>query len=61
MRLVIFLASLLITFSAFAEQDKYQFDDKEQAVRFSELTKELRCPKCQNQTKIGRASCRERV
>ncbi|MBC7008795.1 cytochrome c-type biogenesis protein CcmH [Pseudoalteromonas sp. BZK2] len=49
MRLVIFLASLLITFSAFAEQDKYQFDDKEQAVRFSELTKELRCPKCQNQ------------
>ena len=38
MRLVIFLASLLITFSAFAEQDNYQFDDKEQAVRFSELT-----------------------
>ena len=49
MRLIIFLASLLMTFSVFAQQDKYQFDNDEQAVRFSELTKELRCPKCQNQ------------
>ncbi|WP_404343057.1 cytochrome c-type biogenesis protein [Pseudoalteromonas mariniglutinosa] len=32
-----------------AQQDKYQFDNSEQAQRFSELTKELRCPKCQNQ------------
>lgn len=32
-----------------AEQDRYQFANEEQAQRFSELTKELRCPKCQNQ------------
>jgi|TARA_R110002012_G_scaffold35368_1_gene101049 cytochrome c-type biogenesis protein CcmH len=34
---------------AFAEQDRYQFDNNKQAILFEELTKELRCPKCQNQ------------
>jgi cytochrome c-type biogenesis protein CcmH len=34
---------------ALAEQDRYQFDNNEQAILFEELTKELRCPKCQNQ------------
>jgi|TARA_B110000211_G_scaffold131368_1_gene150888 cytochrome c-type biogenesis protein CcmH len=34
---------------AFAQQDRYQFDNNKQAILFEELTKELRCPKCQNQ------------
>ncbi|AYC32565.1 cytochrome c-type biogenesis protein CcmH [Pseudomonas cavernae] len=29
--------------------DTYQFADEAQRTRFAELTKELRCPKCQNQ------------
>ncbi|MBQ4831750.1 cytochrome c-type biogenesis protein CcmH [Pseudoalteromonas sp. MMG010] len=49
MKTVLLLLSLIISVSAFAQQDRYQFDNKEQAVRFEELTKELRCPKCQNQ------------
>ncbi len=40
---------LLISLFSVAEQDRYQFANDEQAQRFSELTKELRCPKCQNQ------------
>lgn len=40
---------LLISLFSMAEQDRYQFANDEQAQRFSELTKELRCPKCQNQ------------
>jgi cytochrome c-type biogenesis protein CcmH len=40
---------LLLCVSAFAQQDRYEFDNQEQALRFEELTKELRCPKCQNQ------------
>ncbi|MEH6393513.1 cytochrome c-type biogenesis protein [Pseudoalteromonas sp.] len=40
---------MFISGAALAEQDRYQFDNNEQAQRFSELTKELRCPKCQNQ------------
>jgi len=39
----------VITLAVAAEQDRYQFANDEQAQRFSELTKELRCPKCQNQ------------
>lgn len=40
---------LLISFAVSAEQDRYEFANDEQAQRFTELTKELRCPKCQNQ------------
>ncbi|MGS0535009.1 cytochrome c-type biogenesis protein [Pseudoalteromonas sp. SaAl2] len=40
---------LLISFAVSAEQDRYEFANDEQAQRFAELTKELRCPKCQNQ------------
>ena len=41
--------SLFVSMGAFAEQDRYQFDNNKQAILFEELTKELRCPKCQNQ------------
>jgi len=40
---------LLISFAVSAEQGRYEFANDEQAQRFAELTKELRCPKCQNQ------------
>ncbi|MGO2011784.1 MAG: cytochrome c-type biogenesis protein [Pseudoalteromonas sp.] len=40
---------LVMSITVHAEQDRYQFANDEQAQRFSELTKELRCPKCQNQ------------
>lgn len=49
MRLFLLTLSLFVSVAAFAQQDRYQFDSNEQAVRFDELTKELRCPKCQNQ------------
>ena len=32
-----------------ATEDKFHFDSKAQSALFLELTKELRCPKCQNQ------------
>ena len=43
------LFALLAT-SAFAVIDSYTFDNEEQEVRFFQLTNELRCPKCQNQS-----------
>ncbi|KTF11484.1 cytochrome c-type biogenesis protein [Pseudoalteromonas sp. 10-33] len=49
MKWLLFSLSLLLTTSALAQADRYVFDTDEQAVRFEELTKELRCPKCQNQ------------
>ncbi|MDN3400841.1 MULTISPECIES: cytochrome c-type biogenesis protein [unclassified Pseudoalteromonas] len=49
MRLFLLTLSLFVSVAVFAQQDRYQFDSNEQAVRFEELTKELRCPKCQNQ------------
>ncbi|WP_368484970.1 cytochrome c-type biogenesis protein CcmH [Pseudoalteromonas sp. SD03] len=49
MRLFLLTLSFFVSVAAFAQQDRYQFDSNEQAVRFEELTKELRCPKCQNQ------------
>ena len=33
----------------FAMEDKFHFDSPQQSALFLELTKELRCPKCQNQ------------
>lgn len=47
--IVLLTLSLFVSLAAFAQQDRYQFDSNDQAVRFEELTKELRCPKCQNQ------------
>lgn len=49
MKWLLFSLSLLLTTSVLAQTDRYVFDTDEQAVRFEELTKELRCPKCQNQ------------
>jgi cytochrome c-type biogenesis protein CcmH len=34
---------------ALATEDKFHFDTPEQTALFLDLTKELRCPKCQNQ------------
>ena len=49
------LISLLITLIVFsfshlsiAVEDKFHFDDPKKNALFLELTKELRCPKCQN-------------
>ena len=49
MKWLLLTLSLFVSISAFAEQDRYQFDNNKQAILFEELTKELRCPKCQNQ------------
>lgn len=44
------LTTLLVTFSAFAAIDVYEFDNDEQEEQFKELSQTLRCPKCQNNT-----------
>lgn len=49
MKWLLLTLSLFVSIGAFAEQDRYQFDNNKQAILFEELTKELRCPKCQNQ------------
>ncbi len=42
------IASLLLSFSAFATIDVYDFDSPAQEQQFHELSNTLRCPKCQN-------------
>jgi cytochrome c-type biogenesis protein CcmH len=43
-------ALLLCNFASYASPvDTYEFNDEVTKVRFNALTKELRCPKCQNQ------------
>lgn len=42
------LAGLLLAFSAWAAIDTYQFKDEAQEQQFRQLTEQLRCPKCQN-------------
>ena len=46
-----FFILILVCFgnSVFATEDNFQFDSPQQNALFLELTKELRCPKCQNQ------------
>ena len=41
---------MLLVMPAWAAIDVYQFETAEQEQRFRELGKELRCPKCQNQS-----------
>ncbi|MGB1220535.1 MAG: cytochrome c-type biogenesis protein [Alcanivoracaceae bacterium] len=41
---------LLLPLAAFAAIDVYEFDTLEQEQRFRQLTEQLRCPKCQNQS-----------
>jgi cytochrome c-type biogenesis protein CcmH len=44
------VSCLLLLMAGFAAAiDVYEFDDKDDEVRFNTLTEELRCPKCQNQ------------
>lgn len=43
------LCGLLVTGVAHAAIDTYEFNDQGSRERFTRLTKELRCPKCQNQ------------
>ncbi|KOC89481.1 cytochrome c-type biogenesis protein [Winslowiella iniecta] len=46
--LIALLVGMLLSFSAFAAIDTWQFDSVEQEQQYRELTESLRCPKCQN-------------
>ena len=47
--LAAFVLSLGLVSVAYAAIDAYEFRDDAERARYAELTKELRCPKCQNQ------------
>ncbi|MCA1768010.1 MAG: cytochrome c-type biogenesis protein CcmH [Idiomarina sp.] len=48
--LLAFTAAFLLIPAATAEnENNYQFDNEQQRATYQQLTKELRCPKCQNQ------------
>ena len=49
MKFLIMSFIVCIGMTAYGVEEVYQFDTDEQRQRFSELTFELRCPKCQNQ------------
>lgn len=42
------LLCLFFSYSSFSAIDAYEFDSDEKAQQFRELTLQLRCPKCQN-------------
>lgn len=44
---------LLLSRTAFAAIETYDFQNDEQRARYQQLTDELRCPKCQNQNLAG--------
>lgn len=50
-QLTFFLTLLLLSLPGYAvvEGYRYQFDDPQDTERFTRLTQDLRCPKCQNQ------------
>ncbi|WP_025120745.1 MULTISPECIES: cytochrome c-type biogenesis protein [unclassified Serratia (in: enterobacteria)] len=48
MRLITLLVAALLSFSAAAAIDTYKFNSVEQEQQYRELTEQLRCPKCQN-------------
>ncbi|PLR38893.1 cytochrome c-type biogenesis protein [Chimaeribacter arupi] len=48
MRLLCLLAGLLLSTNLWAAIDTYQFKSTEQEQQYRELTEQLRCPKCQN-------------
>ncbi|KXI28137.1 cytochrome c-type biogenesis protein [Paraglaciecola hydrolytica] len=48
-RLVCLLLGLQLAFTSVATEEKYPFENAQQRSLFMELSKELRCPKCQNQ------------
>lgn len=47
-RVLLLAATLLFSFYAAAAIDTYQFKDEAQEQQFRQLTEQLRCPKCQN-------------
>ncbi len=47
---VILCSSFMLSVTAFASIDVYEFEDKKQEQQFKELSQTLRCPKCQNNT-----------
>lgn len=47
-QLIAILAAMLLSFSAVAAIDTWQFDSVQQEQQYRELTESLRCPKCQN-------------
>jgi cytochrome c-type biogenesis protein CcmH len=49
----VLLLSLLLVTSAWAATEVREFDNREQEVRYQELTEELRCTVCQNQNIAG--------
>ncbi|MFW5410866.1 cytochrome c-type biogenesis protein [Pectobacterium brasiliense] len=48
MRVLSFLGALLLSFSVLASSEVLRFDNDTQEQQFRELTMQLRCPKCQN-------------
>ncbi len=48
MRLIVLLCAALLSWSAAAAIDTYRFNSVEQEQQYCELTEQLRCPKCQN-------------
>ncbi|HEJ9057097.1 cytochrome c-type biogenesis protein [Serratia fonticola] len=48
MRLITLLVAVLLSWSAAAAIDTYKFNSVEQEQQYRELTEQLRCPKCQN-------------
>ncbi|KHT34180.1 cytochrome c-type biogenesis protein CcmH [Pectobacterium carotovorum] len=48
MRVIGFLSTLLLSFSVLASSEVLRFDNDTQEQQFRELTMQLRCPKCQN-------------
>lgn len=47
---IAFLAAVFVALpTAYAVEDKYEFDSPQQRESFLQLTAELRCPMCQNQ------------
>ncbi|CAI0911934.1 cytochrome c-type biogenesis protein CcmH [Serratia quinivorans] len=48
MRLITLVFAMLLSWTAAAAIDTYQFKSVEQEQQYRELTEQLRCPKCQN-------------
>ncbi|CNE10399.1 cytochrome c-type biogenesis protein CcmH [Yersinia nurmii] len=48
MRLISLVLGMLLSWAAFAAIDTYQFSSVQQEQQYRELTEQLRCPKCQN-------------
>lgn len=47
-RILALFGGLLLSLSAWGAIDAYQFKDEAQEQQFRQLTEQLRCPKCQN-------------